>query len=409
MTLKINRWPSAPKLWTAAMLWMLSVLLLTACAGSPPTPDDTVNSRTGPTSLPPAWVQSADVITLENVPELRYLGRLDSTSEPTTIFAHSLSPDGTRLAGLDNEQLMVWDLISGETIFGTARSSATHVFFSPDKTEVYSLTPQGVVTIYNANDGTTQNTFDAIDNFDDVSAFYAEDGWMAFGNLRGQVKIWDPLERTALATIDAHSLRVTALAFSDDGRLLATAGEDGQVKVWNWQEREVLNTLPDNQSVSILSFAPDNSQLAVGTRQNTRLWSLADSALERVIDTGPGGVELLAYSPDGRFLVSGGTPKDMSVWDPTSGGIVARLPDIGRDRVSMAFSPDGNLLLTAVLGGRATLWNMTTITSSTVNRADLSTEGLVYDVDWSSDNRLLTIFGTTGGVYIWGIGAEGQS
>lgn len=393
-----------PSYWCVPAL--LALFLLAACGGGNPTPDDTANSRNAPTSEPPAWVESADVITLDNVPNLRYLGRLDSPSEPSTIFAHSLSPDGTRLAGLDNEQLVVWDLITGETVFATARSSATHVYFSPDKTEVYTLTPEGVITIYDANNGTTQNTFNAVDNYNETKAFYAEDGWLAFGSLRGQVKIWDPLERTALGTIDAHDLRITALAFSVDGRLLATAGEEGTVKVWDWEGRELLNTLPDNTTVTALRFAPDNSQLAVGTRQNMRLWSLADSALERVIDTGPGGVELMAYSPDGRFLVTGGTPQDMTVWDPQSGAVVARLPEIGRDRVSMAFSPDGRLLLTAVLGGQATLWNMTTLTNSTVNRADLSTEGLVYNVDWTNDNRLLTIFGSTGGVYIWGIGAD---
>ncbi len=401
MTLKRNHWPIVALLAFA--------LLLTGCAGATPTPDDSVDNRTAPTTEPPVWVESAAVITLDNVPSLRYLGRLDSPSEPTTIFAHSLSPDGTRLAGLDNEQLVVWDLISGQTLFATARSSATRVYFSPDKTEVYTLTPDGVIQIYDATNGLSQNTFTTVENYNDTQAFYAEDGWLAFGNLRGQVKIWDPLERSALATLEAHNLRVMALAFSADGGLLATASDDGEVKVWDWRERTLLHTLPGNTAVSVLRFAPDNRQLAVGTRQNMRLWSLADGSLTRVIDTGPGGVEIMAYSPDGRFLVTGGTPQDMTVWNPVSGGVVARLPEVGRDRVSLAFSPDGSLLLTAVLGGRATLWNMTTITNSTVNRADLSTEGLVYDVDWSSDNRLLTIFGSTGGVYIWGIGANTSS
>jgi WD40 repeat protein len=138
-----------------------------------------------------------------------------------------------------------------------------------------------------------------------------------------------------------------------------------------------------------------------------RLWSLADGSLERIVDTGPGGVDALVYSPDGKYLLSGGAVADMSIWDPQTGNLVARLPGVGGDRVSAAFSPDGSLLVTSVLGKPASLWNMTTINSQTVSRADLDTQAsLVFSVDWTPDNRLITLFGVTSAVYIWGIGSE---
>jgi WD40 repeat protein len=378
--------------------------LLAACA--PPAPDRDADTRALPTQPPPPWTDSVEPVTLDNIARIRYLGRLDSPSTPSTIFAHSLSPDGTRLAGLDNEQLVAWDLITGEVVFTTARGGALQVYYAPDKTEVYTLNAEGTVTIYNASSGISQTSLRAIEHYDDVHAFYDEDGWLAFGSRRGEVRVWDPLERQSLATISAHPQQVVALAFSPDGDLLATAGEEGIVRVWHWRSRELRHTLPDNPGVMTMRFSPDARQLAVGTREHTRLWSLADNALMRIVDTGPGGVEALAYSPDGRYLVNGGSPPEMSVWDPQTGALIARLPDVGRDRVSLAFSPDGDLLVTSVLGGPATVWNMTTLTQTTVNRADLRTEGAVFAVNWTSDSRLLTLFGASGGVYIWGIGPD---
>ena len=387
------------------VLVVLAGLLLAACAPAASDPLES-RSRNVPTTEPPPWVESDAVITLGNVAQIALLGRLDSVAEPSTVFAHSLSPDGTRLAGLDNEQLLIWDLLSGEVVVSTARSSANVVYFSPEKTEVYTVTPQGRVTIYDAERGTTRHDFEGIGNYNEQVAFYAEDGWLAFGNLRGQVKIWDPLDRLALGTIDAHSLRITALAFSADGQLLATASDDRTVKIWDWRERELLWTLTDDAPGIRLAFSPDAAQIAVGTRENTRLWSLETGTRQLVIDTAPGGVNMLAYTPDGRFLINGGQTPEMVVWNPQTGGLVARLPGTGGDWVSSAFSPDGTLMVTSVLGGPATVWDLTSITSTTVNRADLNVGDRVYSVDWASDGRLITLFGARGSVYILGVGAQ---
>ncbi len=382
---------------------IICMILLAACSPSIEPPEN--DSRSAPTSQPPAWVESADVISLENVANIRYLGRLDSTSTPSTIFAHALSPDGTRLAGLDNEQLVVWDLVKGSVVYATGRGKANQIFYSPEKTELYTITPTGIAAVYNADTGTPQTDLNLIDNFNSIITFDAENGWLAVGSLRGEVRVWDPLERQSLATIDAHQLQITALAFSSDGERLATAGEEGTVKIWDWRNRQLIATLEDDRFAIALRFSPDGSQLAAGNRENTRIIDTTDGSVERIIDTGNGGVDALVYSPDSKYLVSGGTAPDMSLWDPQTGALVARLPGVGGDRVWAVFSPDGTLLATSLLGGRPSLWNITTISGQTVNRADLDTQGnLILNVDWTPDNRLLVLFGLTNGIYIWGIG-----
>lgn len=387
-------------------LFLLALLLL-ALAACTPANNDTplVNTvRGAPTQPPPAWLDSAAEITLETVPQIRLLGRLDSPTVPSTIFDHALSPDGTRLAGLDNEQLVVWDLISGETVFSTGRREATRVFFAADKTEVYTVELSGLVTTHDADSGQNQNTFTAIEDFEGTLALYPEDGWLAFGNREGQVKVWDPRERRSLVTFDAHERAVKAMAFTADGTWLATADNSGSVKVWDWQTRSLIVEIENERPALKLGFAPDKALLATGTGENIRLWSLPDGGFLRLLDTGPGSARVMAFSPDGLHLVNGGDTAQMMVWNPQTGNLVAQLPDVGEERLSLAFSPDGDLLLTAVLGGPVTLWNMTTITDSTVNRADLDIQGkFAFSADWTSDGRLLTLFGMTGSVYIWGI------
>jgi len=382
---------------------LICMVVLAACSPSAEQPVD--GGRNAPTAQPPAWVESADVITLENIADIRYLGRLDSTSTPSTVFAHAIAPDGTRLAGLDNEQIIVWDLIKGSVVYSTGRGDANQIFYSPEKTEIYALGPNGIAIVYNADSGVTQTSLNLIDNFNEITAFDAESGWLAVGSLSGDVRVWDPLERQSLATIDAHQLQITALGFSSDGEMLATAGEEGMVKIWNWRSRELIATLEDDRPALKLRFSPDGSQLAAGNRENTRIVNTSDGSVARVVDSGTGGVDALTYSPNGKYLVSGGAVQDMSIWDPQTGSLVARLPGIGGDRVWAVFSPDGTILATSVLGGRPSLWNMTSISGQTVNRADIDTQGnQILNLDWTPDNRLLVLVGLTNAVYIWGIG-----
>lgn len=386
-------------------LILLALLALAACAPATPQNDLPIdNSRNAPTQPPPDWIESADEITLDTVPQIRLLGRLDSPSLPSTIFDHALSPDGTRLAGLDNDQLVVWDLISGKTVFGTARREATRVFFAADKTEVYEIELSGLVTAVDADTGQTRNTFTGINDFEGALAFFAEDGWLAFGNREGQVRVWDPIERRSLVTFDAHQLAVQKMAFSADGTWLATADNTGSVKVWDWRARNLIVEFKLDRPALALAIAPDKSMLAAGGSENIHLWSLPDGEPRQTLNTGPDATQVMAFSPDGQQLVNGGDTPQMMIWNAQTGGLIAQLPDVGKERLSIAFSPDGNLLLTAVLGGPATLWNMTTLTESTVNRADLDLQGqFAYSVDWTSDGRLLTLFGMKGSVYIWGI------
>jgi WD40 repeat protein len=385
---------------------LICILFLSACVSQE---SNTGPGRNQPTVPPPPWQESVDTISLDNVQAIKYLGRLDTAGTPSTVFAYAVSPDSTRIAGLNNDQLLAWDLVTGNLLFATSRGEAVQVFYSPDKTELYTLDTIGTVTVYDAENGIVQNSFAGQENYNGVAVFH-EDGWLALGSLSGQVRVWDTFERLALATFRTQQLQVTALAFSPDGTQLASAGDDPMVSVWNWRDRLSVGSF-DNEEVSArrMAFTPDGAQLAVGTTARIRVWSLTDSALAHTLETGEGGVtEVLLYSPDGEYLVNGGGIPELTLWDAQTGELLTQLPGVGGDRTSAAFSPDGNLLATSVLGGAATLWDMTQITSATLQRADLDVRSnQVLFVYWTPDSRLLLLFDALGPIYVWGIGAGG--
>jgi len=68
-------------------------------------------------------------------------------------------------------------------------------------------------------------------------------------------------------------------------------------------------------------------------------------------------VMAVAYSPDGKRLVSGAQDNVAIIWDATSKSELARLSGHANHVMSVAFSPDGKVVLTGGRDNAAILWN----------------------------------------------------
>jgi WD40 repeat protein len=145
------------------------------------------------------------------------------------------------------------------------------------------------------------------------------------------------------------------VSFSPDGTQLARVAwpEMSTIQFWDIHKgREVKRLSTEGKSISTnIAFSPDGRQAAAGAGAWGRafIWNLETSAMvETFVPTGY--VKSVAFSPDGRFLVSGGlTPATHGVllWNIATGTEEARL-QAHTDGVNfVAFSPDGKRLISA--------------------------------------------------------------
>jgi WD40 repeat protein len=145
------------------------------------------------------------------------------------------------------------------------------------------------------------------------------------------LKVWDGTTGAILAQLPGHRSVVSAVAWSPDGQQFASAGTDGQVLVW---DAPTLTNAKSLKPIGFMGFylrslawSPDGRHLACGTHDCIlKLWNTAtmqvrytiyhqavpdwDAEFRPVV-----GVHSLAFTPNSRYLVSGGHDRQLKVWD----------------------------------------------------------------------------------------------
>lgn len=359
-----------------------------------------------------AWQEPVAPVTRENVFRMAPLGTLTSPGMLSTAFTHTFTADGTQIALLNNDFLISADLISGEILGTNTRQDAVFVAFLPDKTEILAATNGGEGIVFDALTGQQTYRFDASEATLPVYAFAPLSGLLAVGAADGTVTLWNPSARREAGRFAAHEGAVRRVAFSPDERILATVGgDDGTVRLWDLDMigpgAQPLTTLTPVERPTRLVFSPTGDELAIAGTERAFVYSVPDGLLRFTLLVGRGGTsDVFAYAPDGTHIITGGQIPDMIVWDAATGDLIGLLPGVGQARIAAAFSPDGALLLTTVLDGGVSLWDMRQINRERreVIRAPLDVgSDRIFDVAFTPDGYQMLFFDATGPVLVYGI------
>jgi WD40 repeat protein len=116
------------------------------------------------------------------------------------------------------------------------------------------------------------------------------------------------------------------------------------------------------------------------------------------LGTHPGKVGAVAFSPDGRWLASGGWDCPIVVRDLSQAGKSIELPGSPHSTFRLAFSPDGSCLAAAGLNRSLRLWRTADWSPPRVLQDHT---GVVRSLAFSPDGALLATAGADGVLLLW--------
>lgn len=144
------------------------------------------------------------------------------------------------------------------------------------------------------------------------------------------------------------------LALSPAGDVLACVDAD-VVRIWNVDSRQARFdlTIGKDSWTYAMEFSPDGRFLATGGADRlVRVWSVETGELAVTFVGHVDPVKSLAFSPDGRTLATGGNDNVVKLWSVGTGHELFTIDRVLGSIRAMAFSPDGRALAICRVGER---------------------------------------------------------
>lgn len=329
-----------------------------------------------------------------------------------SVTCLAVMPDGKRiisgggdgLPNLSQIRLKVWDMLTGKEIqaFKGHERNVRSVACSPDGSKIVSGSDDQSLVLWDAVTGAEHLNLEQHGPVTAV-AFHPKEAMIA--SVAGNQPL---IIRNAANGKEIKSFRgnqFNCLAFSPDGSKLVTGAHafPGVVQVWDVKSGKELRLLGMHaKPILNVAFSPDGKYLVSASWDDTlKLWD-AEAGKEIRTLRGHENVVLCArFSPDGSRIVSGSADQFVKVWDTNSGKELLAFKGHAGAVEAVVFSLDGKFIISGGADGTIKVWNAT----ESQGPPRFEHGGNVMSVAFSPDGKKIVSAGTNKTIKVWDVDA----
>lgn len=327
---------------------------------------------------------------------------------PVTSLA--FAPDGKTVAAAaagHSRVLRVWEVPSGRLVrvlpaFADelpAPSGVRSVSFAPDGATVAAGCDDGTIRMWATASGHAVAVLRGHAGYVDCVDFSPDGNALASGGADGTARLWNAHTGRQIRQLTLSDDLVSSIAFSRDGTKLAAGCSDGLVRLMDTESGNEIRRFSCPGTVRSIAFAPNHTVVLCPAQSVLQIHGRGERQQVGRINLEPGLVALrAAFSPDGMVIALATGNSDLRLLDAKSGEQLRRVI-LDQPANAVAFSPDGKLL---VSGGGVTvqLWEVSTGAEASPNKRH---NGPIHKIAFSPNGRTLASTSSDGTLRLWGV------
>jgi len=186
--------------------------------------------------------------------------------------------------------------------------------------------------------------------------------WALSGSDDKTLRLWELDTGNCLRTFEGHRDCVESVSISPDGRWGLSGSDDKTLGLWELATGQCVRTFEGHEAtVNSVSISPDGRWCLSGSKDSKKLWDFSTGKRVRDFLLGSELVDVpffdlsLALSPDGHWILSHG----QGLWELATGRFVNRF--VSNSFVNPAvFSPDGRWVFSGGADGKLSMWELAT-------------------------------------------------
>jgi WD40 repeat protein len=288
--------------------------------------------------------------------------------------------------------------------------STTMAFFS-DNSLFASAGRDSMVKLWQVSTGGLESRLEGQTGTIGSLAITPDGKWIASGNSRGELCIWNVRRRKSRKTIKLvtdEDISHIKVAIGADGKYCAVEAQD-VIHILTIPKGTKINSWQAGRYVEIIALTPDSKRVVAAVSKSIEIWKLDGSfnaSLEAGFQAHDNTIYDMAVSPDGScFVTVSMTEPAVRIWSLPGGSFVKSFSPNSDYILAAAISPDGKYIAT---GARNDYIVLSAFPSGKLKKRLGSSSEHVTALAFSPDGKTLAAGYADGAIKMWDVKTGGQ-
>lgn len=281
------------------------------------------------------------------------------------IRSVAISADAKIVATGGDRLVCLWEASTGKRIqqFAGHEGQISKILFSPDGKFLVSFGYDATVRCWEPASGKEIHRWSNVAASSAAMAISPNGKAIAVGAEGTIAEFLDCKTNRKLGSLGPANSATTCLAYSPDGTMLFTGHENGTIQLWDSQTNKRLQLLKAHTgSVVSAAYSARSNQLAsIGQDGSARVWDVATGKKQGEFKGHEDGLYSVSFAADAGQLVTASDDGMVTIWACDTKRVLSRFRVAEPlQRLPLAFSPCGKMLITGHREHIAKLWNIST-------------------------------------------------